>query len=106
MYLMIKISYSTSNRMPLAFNKQLADFSEMYDLSEFNVYISKVFQKTTIKLDNFGTSAAAATYVEMSKTTSVGPTSEIRIELNRPFVYMILDEASNIPLFIGKVNSL
>ena len=42
----------------------------------------------------------------MSKTTSVGPTSEIRIELNRPFVYMILDEASNIPLFIGKVNSL
>ena len=98
--------YSASNRMPLAFNKQLANFSEMYDLSEFNVYISKVFQKTTIKLDNFGTSAAAATYVEMSKTTSVGPTSEIRIELNRPFVYMILDEASNIPLFIGKVNSL
>ncbi|NLN04416.1 MAG: serine protease [Clostridiaceae bacterium] len=81
-----------------------ADFSKMdADLKE-GLYISEVLHKTFISVDEKGTKAGAVTKVEMRDTA--GPVSEARVILDRPFVYAIIDNATNLPLFIGTVVDL
>ena len=57
--------------------------------------------KTYISVDERGTKAAAATEVEVYLR---GPGTAVN--LNRPFVYAIIDNATSLPLFIGMVNDL
>ena len=45
------------------------------------------------------TKAAAATVVEMTDRAIAEPGKQVI--LNRPFVYMIVDTETNLPLFIG-----
>ncbi len=81
-----------------------ADFSKMdADLKE-GLYISEVLHKTFISVDEKGTKAGAVTKVEIRDTA--GPVSEARVILDRPFVYAIIDNATNLPLFIGTVVDL
>ncbi|MBQ6076203.1 MAG: serpin family protein [Lachnospiraceae bacterium] len=64
------------------------------------LYISKVLHKTHIDLDSAGTRAAAVTAV----TVNFGAMPDYRVViLNRPFVYMIVDTAAGLPVFIGTV---
>jgi len=94
--------------MPTAFTYS-ADFSRINDITIPNadrLYISEVLQKTNIKLTKEGTKAAAATAVIMSKANSIEmPRPTINIYLNRPFVYMIVDE-NDTPIFIGAVTDI
>jgi serpin B len=62
--------------------------------------IGKVIQKTFISVDEKGTKAGAATVVEMRKNTAIMPAGYM-IDLDRPFVYMIIDTEYDLPLFIG-----
>lgn len=64
-----------------------------------NVKISQVLHKTFIELDEKGTKAAAVTG-GVFETTSVGLPNP-SVELDRPFVYIILDNENNIPMFLG-----
>jgi serine protease inhibitor len=95
--------------MPSAFNEYAADFSKINDqtipLAE-QLFIGDVLHKTRIELTEKGTKAAAVTAVYM-EATCVEPVKlkKIYITLNRPFVYMIVDE-NNVPAFIGAVTSL
>lgn len=75
-----------------------ADFS---NLSNESLYISRVLHKTFISLDNLGTRAGAVTMVE-NKAESVSKIAWT-VTLDRPFVYMIVDNATNLPIFIGVV---
>ena len=92
-----------------AFDPERADFSALgkCDGGE-NLYISRVVHKTFLKLDEKGTEAGAATAVEIMKATAVlTPTPPPhRVILDRPFVYLLLDTETNIPLFIGTVDSV
>ncbi len=82
---------------------QKADFSNMTQ-TDHELYISEILQKTYIEVNENGTKAAAATSVGV-KTMSIH--SEVKtVRLDRPFVYMILDSESNLPLFIGILNSV
>lgn len=81
-----------------AFDGGLANFSDMSDVS---TYISDVFHKTHIGVDTEGTKAAAATSVTNSNKGGVDYDG---IELNRPFLYMIVDSEHNLPLFIGTLD--
>ena len=89
-----------------AFNSATSDFSEMLDLEEnhFNRFnIDEVVHQTYFALDEEKTKAGAATVV-MGTTAGADMTeaeSEIRIYLNRPFVYMLIDCDTKLPLFIG-----
>lgn len=93
--------------MPTAFSTK-ADFFDMgYPLGETN--ISKVIHKTTITIDEVGAKAGAVTAII---PTGVGvplvkpdPTV-VEIYLNRPFVYMIIDNTTNLPIFIGAVTDI
>ena len=80
-----------------------ADFS---GISDESLSVSKVFQQTRIELTRSGTRAAAVTVVEMSKYgISIGE-EKVTVRLDRPFVYLIVNNATGTPLFIGTVNEL
>ncbi len=89
--------------MPSAFSPMMADFTKMFEPDgNGNVSIDRVIQKTYIKVDGKGTKAGAATMVGMMKTTSVGTWKpSYRVDLDRPFVYMIVDTDNYLPLFFG-----
>ena len=87
--------------MPSAFSGDTADFSKMAHSSRGNIYIGDVLHKTFISVDELGTKAGAVTKVEMNDESA--PMSEWVVNLNRPFVYMIIDNGTNLPVFIGTV---
>ena len=91
-----------------AFDENLADFSSMgHCKSGDNLFISRVLHKTYLKLDEAGTKAGAVTAVEMMKTTAVMEPRPIpKVYLDRPFVYLILDCETNLPVFLGRVDRL
>jgi serpin B len=70
------------------------------------LYISNVFHKTFIAVDEKGTEAAAATAVVMMRATAIArpkpPPIEVRID--RPFVYAIQHVPSGVCLFLGRVS--
>lgn len=86
------------------FDENNADLTGM----GYPLYVSKILQKAHIALDKNGTSAAAATIVEVEAATAAPgeQPKEYEVYLNRPFVYMIVDYQSQLPLFIGVVNSV
>ncbi len=95
--------------MPLAFDPEKADFSKMGKLGEDydNLYIGRVIHKTYIALDELGTKAGAVTAVEMVGFTMAARLFEpIKIVLDRPFVYAIIENESGLPIFIGTVTDL
>jgi len=87
--------------MPSAFSGDTADFSKMAHSSRGNIYIGDVLHKTFISVDELGTKAGAVTKVQMNDECEV--ISEWVVTLNRPFVYMIIDNETNLPMFIGTV---
>ncbi len=70
-----------------------------------DIYIGRVFQKTHIEMMPTGTKAAAVTVVEMKNECAPVFVEPYKITLDRPFVYLILDTETNLPLFIGAVNT-
>lgn len=88
-----------------AFSDQ-ADFSNMAD-SEFPIRINRVIHKTHIENNEAGTRAAAVTIVEMENTSAMPVEKTIKeVYLNRPFVYMIVDTETKLPLFIGALRNI
>ena len=87
--------------MPSAFSGDTADFSKMAHSSRGNIYIGDVLHKSFISVDELGTKAGAVTKVQMNDESA--PMSEWVVTLNRPFVYMIIDNETNLPVFIGTV---
>jgi serine protease inhibitor len=90
--------------MPDAFDPVKADFSRIGNTSDGNIYISKVLHKTHITVDESGTRAGAVTKVELAKNSAL--LDPKIVNLDRPFVYAIIDDATNLPLFIGTVTSM
>lgn len=91
--------------MPLAFDQEKADLSGL-GRNPFgrNLYISQVLHKTFIAVDELGTKAGAVTVVEVTTESAVEPAGEVYyVTLDRPFVYMIVDNATGLPIFIGNV---
>lgn len=82
------------------FDYEKADFSGIADME---MACSRVIHKTHIEVDRNGTRAAAATAAVVDGE-SAGPTR--RVVLDRPFVFMIVDNASGIPLFAGVVTNI
>lgn len=85
--------------MPIAFDPKVADFSEMGKSSRGNIFIGDVLHKTFISLDEKGTRAGAVTKVEMRDESAAADLKIIK--LDRPFVYGIIDNSTNLPVFIG-----
>ncbi len=82
-----------------AFLYRAADFSDMEASKE--LYISNVFHKAFVGVDEDGTEAVAATAVVMNS----GATPQVPkvVDVNGPFLFMIRDATGAI-LFLGQVS--
>ena len=103
-----KFDYSTSLKKPLialgmkeAFSGD-ADFSRLNSIREPNTYVGDVIHKTFIQVDERGTKAGAVTAVIMTNE-SAPMEPQKKVFLDRPFIFMILDERTQLPVFIGYV---
>lgn len=85
-----------------AFSGDASDFSRLYENEDWRgVYISRVLHNTFIDVNEKGTEAAAATIVEMTRKGG----DVLSLNFNRPFIFMILDERTKLPVFIGSVKN-
>lgn len=93
--------------MPLAFDRDHADFSGIANPPNpaDRLYISKVFHKAFVKLDEKGTEAAAATAVVMARAGSAAPSKPpAEFRADHPFLFVLRDVRSGMILFMGRVN--
>lgn len=107
---MPKLTFDTN--LPLADALSAAGLSEIFDrskadlsgMSEENLWVSDVLQKTRLELDEHKTKAAAATGI-LNGTAAAMPEEKIRKEvfLDRPFAFLIYDPDQELIVFIGKV---
>ncbi len=85
--------------MPKAFTAG----AEFYNIADDDLMISRVLHDTYIEVTEEGTEAAAATVVEMIKTSIPEfPT----VSVNRPFVFVIREKSTGVILFAGKIGEL
>lgn len=105
--------YSTSLVEPMKamgitdlFDGSRADLSALASYQNGNLFVSDVIHKTHIDLDRNGTRAAAITVEEMKATSAAVPDNPKQVYLDRPFLYVIIDTNSHLPIFIGTVNSV
>jgi len=90
--------------MSEAFDPNLADFSGIAEVKQGGrIYISKVKHKTFAEVNEEGTKAAAVTGVEMGVTSAIVPTQPFTMKVNRPFLFVIRDNATGTILFIGSI---
>lgn len=89
--------------MPTAFSSSKADFTNMATSPAGNIYIGKVGHNTHIIFDEEGTKAGAATYVEMKCGSVAEPPNYRELRFDRPFIYVIFEKQTGMPLFIGAV---
>jgi len=81
-----------------AFDPGTANFAKLGHSTDGNMYISRVLHKTFISVDERGTKAGAVTLSNPSAVIEYKT-----VHLDRPFVYMIVDCETNLPIFIGTV---
>jgi serpin B len=91
--------------MLLAFDDQEGDFTGIANPPNFadGLVIAEVFHKGFVRVDEKGTEAAAATAVVMMKR-SWPPEPPRQLKVNRPFLFLIRDNASGLVLFLGRVS--
>jgi serpin B len=91
------------------FKGDTADFGNMYDLdnTNINIYINDVIHKTKIELNEAGTKAAAVTAVTMfGNAVAIDIEKPREVKFNRPFVFMVYDKETELPVFIGSILDL
>ena len=85
-----------------AFDEELADFSGLGKTEQGNpLCINLVKQKAVFRVDEKGTEAAAVTLVAMQECAALVEPVPRDLFFDRPFVYMILDLETQVPLFVG-----
>lgn len=87
-----------------AFDPERADFSRMGTCESGPLSVGMVLHKTYIDVNEGGTRAAAVTGIGMDESTAPANEPEVReVILDRPFVYLIVDQRTGTPAFIGTV---
>ncbi len=90
--------------MRSAFNRDRADFTGIANPPNKadRLYISQVFHKGFVRVDEKGTEAAAATAVSMARAGGK-PAEPRSFKADHPFCFVIRDTASGLVLFLGRV---
>ena len=86
-----------------AYSQEKADFGGIGEMAEDgnNIHLRRIIHKTTMNVDENGTSAAAVTAI--AAPGSPMPIEIRQLTFDRPFVCMIIETGTGIPLFIGTV---
>lgn len=67
------------------------------------LYISEVFHKSFLSLDENGTEAAAATAAHLMTRGGFDPTKPVELRVDHPFLFAIQHRPSGVCLFLGRV---
>ncbi len=86
------------------FSPERADFSRMCNMNGKDLFVSSLFQKAIIIVDEDGTEAAAVTGMEMS-TTSIPTDTPVELHLDSPFLYTVVQLDTGLPIFLGVLNN-
>jgi serpin B len=86
--------------MSIAFDPNAADFRNIDRRG--GLFISEVMHKTFVQVDEEGTEAAAVTSVGVGRT-SIGPSDNFIMRVDRPFIVVIREHHSGTILFVGKI---
>ena len=86
----------------LAFSDK-ADFSSLASPKSEPLYVSDVFHKGFVLVDETGTEAAAATGVVMVMETSIRVEKVVVLKLDHPFLFFVRNGKSGEVLFTGRV---
>lgn len=87
------------------FDVNKADFSNLSNTGQ--VFINKVTQDAFIEIGPQGARAGAASVADLMYGSANFPElPEKRLNFDRPFVFAIFDNESNIPVFMGIVNNV
>lgn len=78
-----------------------ADLTAMGSGANGPLYLSWVFQKVKIEVNEEGTEAAAVTEAAAAEGAAEPIEEPINLHLDSPFVYAVLDLETGMPLFIG-----
>ncbi len=78
-----------------------ANFKKM---SDTNLYISLLKQKTFLELNEAGTEAAAVTVAGINYTSSSEKPSIPEVRFNHPFGYILQEKSTGAILFAGRIN--
>ena len=84
-----------------AFDPFLADLSGAGRGVDGPLYISYVFQKVKVDVDEEGTEAAAVTEIATAEGCALPADEPIVLTFDKPFVYAIVDTETGVPLFMG-----
>jgi serine protease inhibitor len=90
--------------MPDAFSPAQADFTAIANPPDprDRLFLSEVFHKAFVKVDEKGTEAAAATAAVMARAAAaMAPPAEFKAD--HPFLFFIRDNATGMILFMGRV---
>ena len=88
--------------MRAPFEEGAAHFNKLNSVNDGkSTFIDLVLHKTFIQVDERGTKAGAVTMVAMADNAA--PMNAKQVYLDHPFIYMILDNKTNLPVFIGYV---
>src|SRR5262245_44845145 len=95
--------------MPLAFSRSQADFSGInghHPPNEEALFLSAVFHKAFVEVNEEGTEAAAATaaFFEVLSLSALKPPPLPIFRADHPFLFAILDRKSGAILFLGRVH--
>ncbi len=83
----------------LIFDPDKADLSGFGESENGNVYVSEIFQKAKIDVDEEGTRAAAVTMIVANDCASLIEYKEVILDSS--FFWCVYDSETNIPLFMG-----
>jgi serine protease inhibitor len=86
--------------MGIAFDGQRAQFTKMVNAPD-RVFIGAVLHKTFLEVNEEGSTAAAATGVQMRTTAIIPSREEFNLVFDRPFLVVIADRESGTILFLG-----
>jgi serpin B len=99
--------YLSAMGMPTAFDPYAADFSGIAPITPSSppLYIQRVIHQANIDVDEEGTTAAAATVVYMGAGAAPPePLPSVTLHVDRPFVFLIHDNATGAVLFAGRID--
>lgn len=81
-----------------------ADFSGIHDPAD-GLSLSGVVHQAEVRVDEAGTEAAAATALGGGDSAIIAPPRpQVHFTVDRPFLFVITDQTTGLPLFLGRVD--